>query len=345
MVTIGNQNYRVTELWKVKKSIIGAVTSPKKINNFLKIKYSKYKKNPIVMGLPYSLFLEPSSYCNLRCPMCLKLQKNSPFDNRNMSIEEYNKIMQEVGPTALTIRFWNYGESLINKDIFKMIKIAKEYKIFTVLSTNGILMDKYASKNLLESGLDFLIISFDGASKKTYEKNRKNGSFEKILKNIKDFMEIKKNMNKKDILVSIQFIIMNNNEKEVEKIKKIAKNFNADKLMLRVLNVVSEEGKKLLPNKKEYKETDVKKQSKQNINFCSNVWEETVINSTGSITPCCMDAAIEYEFGNIFKEDFKDIWNGERYVEFRKNILDNISKIKICNTYCYKKDNKLNFIK
>ena len=92
-------------------------------------------------------------------------------------------------------------------------------------------------------------------------------------------------------------------------------------------------------------ETKVKeKESVKNTNFCSNVWEETVINSTGIVTPCCMDAALEYPFGNAFSEDFKAIWNNAKYIEFREKILQNINQIKICNEYCYKKDNRINFI-
>ncbi|MBU0929637.1 MAG: radical SAM protein [Nanoarchaeota archaeon] len=343
MIRIGNQKYTFKELWKVKKSMILAVSSPKKFINFLKIKYSEIKKTPKVYGLPYSIFIETSSYCNLRCPMCLKLQKNSKFDNRNIGLDEYNKLMKQIGPTMITLRLWNYGEPLINKDIFKMIKIAKKYKIFTVLSTNGVLMDKETSKKLLDSGLDFLVISFDGASKETYEKNRKNGTFEVVLKNVQDFMDLKNQMKRNNIIVSIQFIIMNTNEDEVDKIKEITNKLGADKLMLRVLNVVSEKGSELLPKNKKYE--NIEKEQIKNVNFCSNVWEETVINSTGAVTPCCMDAALEFPFGNAFSEDFRAIWNNTKYIEFRKKILENINQIKICNAYCYKKDNKLNFIK
>ena len=110
--------------------------------------------------------------------MCPKVQKNSPFGNRNMAFLEFKKVIKMLGPTALTIRFWNYGESLINKDLFRMIKLAKKYNLFTVLSTNGVLMDEKASRNLIKSGLDFLVISFDGASKSTYEKAHSQSNFE-----------------------------------------------------------------------------------------------------------------------------------------------------------------------
>lgn len=342
MVRIGNQRYNAAELWKVRYSLLHTITSPKKIMNLIKIKYSEILKKPTVYGFPYSVFLEPSSYCNLRCPMCLKLQKNSSFDNKNMGLEDFKRIMGELGPTILTIRFWNYGESLINNHIFEMIKIAKKYKIFTVLSTNGILLDEEKSKKILESGLDFLIFSFDGASKETYEQNRKNGIFEVVLDNIKRFMELKKKMKKTNILVSVQFIIMKTNEKEIDKIKNLSSELGVDKLMLRTLNVVSEKGEKLLPGNKNYKIYE--KADFRSENFCSNVWEETVINSTGIVTPCCMDAAIEHPMGNIYNTPFKYIWNGEKYINFRKIMLNNINSIKICNTNCYKKDNRINFV-
>ena len=34
--------------------------------------------------------------------------------------------------------------------------------------------------------------------------------------------------------------------------------------------------------------------------------------------------------GNIFKEDFKDVWNGPKYLKFRKQVATQQKELSIC---------------
>ena len=58
------------------------------------------------------------------------------------------------------------------------------------INTNATTLDKKAEK-LINSGLDQIIFSFDGGTKKTYEKMRPGrfkNKFNKIYENIKNFV-------------------------------------------------------------------------------------------------------------------------------------------------------------
>lgn len=48
--------------------------------------------------------------------------------------------------------------------------------------------------------------------------------------------------------------------------------------------------------------------------------------------------------GNIFKEKFKNIWNNEKYISFRKKVKADINRISIC-VECPKKNNPDFYIK
>ena len=58
-------------------------------------------------------------------------------------------------------------------------------------------------------------------------------------------------------------------------------------------------------------------------------------NVNGDVYPCCPGWLKDdtnpagYDFGNIYKDKWKDIWNGEKAQEFRKSILD--GSFKYCN--------------
>ena len=71
----------------------------------------------------------------------------------------------------------------------------------TIINTNATNLTEKNSKKLIEAGLDLIIYSFDGGSKKTYEKMRpgrfKENSFDKVYSNIKNFKKIKDELKSK----------------------------------------------------------------------------------------------------------------------------------------------------
>ena len=97
----------------------------------------------------------------------------------------------------------------------------------TIINTNATNLKSKLAKKLIESGLDFIIYSFDGGTKKTYEKMRpgrfKKNFFEETYSNIKNFKILKDKMNSKFPYTKIQMILMKEtfNEK-----KEFFDNFN-----------------------------------------------------------------------------------------------------------------------
>ena len=65
------------------------------------------------------------------------------------------------------------------------------------------------------------------------------------------------------------------------------------------------------------------KKQKHPIQFCKRPWMETFINWNGDVFPCgCVATERKYSMGNAFETDFKEIWNGEKYIAARKELLD-----------------------
>ena len=61
------------------------------------------------------------------------------------------------------------GEPLLNPKIYEYISYAKRGILETIINTNATNLTKQIQK-LIDSGLDLMIYSFDGGTKKTYEK-------------------------------------------------------------------------------------------------------------------------------------------------------------------------------
>lgn len=310
---------------------------PKRLWNLLLVKLSKGLKLSRVLGYPLTVMMEPTNTCNLKCPLCPVpcLKRKKGF----MKLNEFKKIIDEVGDYMIHLRMWNWGEPLLNKDLDKMIKYAKKKDIFVNTSTNSYFLDKTWAKKLVDSGLDELILSLDGASEKTYNQYRKGGSFKKAIAAIKLLLAERKKRGKNTPKINLQFIIMKHNEHEVEKVKKLAKELGVDNLVLKSVGIMdvfdkTDDVKKYLPSIRKYSRYDLKKgkliHKARERNMCDLMYEESVVNWDGSITACCHALEGIPNFGNAFKESFKNIWNSKKYRAFRKQILKDKKTIPLC---------------
>ena len=65
------------------------------------------------------------------------------------------------------------------------------------------------------------------------------------------------------------------------------------------------------------------------IQHCLLPFQEIEITQNGDVYTCCPNWNNNYSIGNIYKNDFKDVWNSEKVIELRKRILKN--DYSLCN--------------
>jgi radical SAM protein with 4Fe4S-binding SPASM domain len=171
---------------------------------------------------PVDLIIEVTRYCNLKCIMC-------PYPNLkraqgNMELSTFKKIIDETARENPSARVWLaiMGEPLLRGEtVVEFIRYAKDKGIREVcLNTNAVLLTKVIAEKLLESGLDKIIVSIDAASKEIYDKIRIGGDFNLVRSNIEQFLEIKREKHNTHLELIAQFIVMDENEHEVELFKK-----------------------------------------------------------------------------------------------------------------------------
>lgn len=345
-VTVFNQRVPAKYLWQYRKQAFKGILHGKRLRNMVSVYASKLLKFPHVRGYPFSIMVEPSAFCNLKCPMCPKIQENVKRKEGNMDFENYKRLIDEVSDYAIFLFLWNYGEPLMNKNLPKMIKYAKSKNMFVVTSSNIQLLTPETAKGLISSGLDYLTISFDGASEDTYTKYRNakagnHGTFERAIKNIKMLVEEKNRQKSRTPLLNLQFIVMKDNEKEIPKIKELAGMMGVDRLVLKKPVIAKEENlSKLLPKNKKFVINPYAEEYASN-KFCIRPWFQSVVNWDGSVVPCCYDHRFKFVFGNAFKDGFGNVWNNKKYVDFRKNIISDINSIDICRHCSGKNFNRL----
>lgn len=314
--------------------ILTKYSTPKKFLNLIRILFQHYIiRGKKVYGYPIKLVIDTTSYCNLKCPLCPTGRGDMSRTRGFMTFENFKKIIDEIYEWIFVVDFYNWGEPLLNKHIFSMIKYAHEKKIKTRISTNMTIMNRKIAEQIVESGLDELIASIDGASDKTYSKYRVGGNFEKVMKNLKMLIDTKKEMKSKTPKVIWQFIIFKHNENEIEDAIKIAEEIAVDEIcfiptradMGKELAMKDEEKQKLFsnffPSKKYSRYIDGRKLVKPK--NCLFLWTQGVINWNGSVSGCCGIYPEKFDFGNVFEEGgFMKVWNNKKF-QYARYIVKN----------------------
>ncbi len=265
------------------------------------------------------LTVEPTNRCNLNCPFCLVGLQNRlgsaehdllPRGFGYMDFGLYQKIVRdavEFGIDKMQLHF--QGEPLLHEQFPDMVRLAKQHGMSTQVFTNGLLLTEEYIDRIIQSGLDNMRFSVDGASKETYEQNRVGGNFEQVLQNMKLMAERVRGTGTR---VEWQFIVMRNNERELHKARQMAKEIGIPFIAKTFAESVPE----LVPRNPKYRRNLQPKP-------CTDIYRCICIFWNGDVVPCCYDLEGKEIMGNVGKETLGQIWTSPKYAGFRRNV-DNV---------------------
>ena len=259
-----------------------------------------------------------------------------------MTFDIFKKIIDEVGEYLFEVDFYFWGEPLLNKDIFNMIEYAHKRNIRTRISTNFSFTVDF--DRLIQSGLDEIIISCDGASEETYKIYRVGGNFQKVLRNMKLLADRKRELRSKNPEIIWQFLVMKHNEHEISKAKKMASEIG---VKLRLLPIRAGLGPDIINDHKENKYISwlPKKITRYNkdgsrkfrIKSCLFLWLQTFVNADGSVSPCCGAFYKKDDMGNVLENGLQNVWNGGKYQLARAVVKNKLINENIICSECVRR--------
>ncbi|MBI4383677.1 MAG: radical SAM protein [Nitrospinae bacterium] len=285
--------------------------------------------------MPKMLSIDPTNHCNLRCPLCPTGLDDPNVERGLMKLEQYKSVIDRLGKWLQSANLYSWGEPLLNKSFVDMLRYTSKdpFRIRTISSANLNILSAAQIEGLVASGLDKLIVSCDGVSQEVYEKYRVGGKVETVFENMKKLAAEKKRANS-PIRIVWNYLVMKHNEHEIDLAKKIAgeigveitfglmrTNLKDDILQPAEANI--QRDLEWIPESPEFNPYNVAaKTRKKPLSFCKRPWQETFVNWNGDVFPCgCVVTEKKYRMGNVFEKDFMEIWNGERYVSARKELL------------------------
>ena len=306
----------------------------------------------------YPIYVEiaPSGACNHRCIYCaLDFMEYKP---RFLDRELLKDRLSEMGSLGIkSIMFAGEGEPLLHKNIDDIIIHTKKIGIDVAITTNGVLFKKNLVDHALES-ITWIRVSINGATKETYAKiHRKNPEdFNKVIKNM-SYAAKKRHEKGYKCTLGMQILLLPENYHEVSLLAQKAKDIGMDYLIVKPysqhplsktvryknikysdylnlsdkLNAFNDKNFSVIFRINTMRKWD---EGRRNYKHCFAFPFWSYIDAGGTVWGCSVYLNDKrFRYGNIHKNTFKEIWNGEirtKSVLWAKKKLDT----KLCRVNC-----------
>jgi MoaA/NifB/PqqE/SkfB family radical SAM enzyme len=287
-----------------------------------------------------NVFGSATDVCNLGCIMC-------PREHLYYTISDIDPVilnrLGEAAPDLLFISLQGYGEPLLNKGIYDIVRDLKSRMPshgVVGFHSNGTAHNRRNNQKLIQSGLDLLVFSVDGATKETYERIRVGANFERVIEQIEDFNRVLSEYPTAKMSVGISMVVFPDTIHEVPGFVRLAArcgfqaahvnyeitsldqfDFAAVEREWALARLVAEEvgiGVALPPTRPKPPEEET----------CPFMQTAIVLNS-GDVIACCRFASPDtisnrdliHSFGNVKTDSLQSIWRSDRYESFRKAVI------------------------
>ncbi len=282
-------------------------------------KYNMYPKLNIVDDYPPCVQIEPTSICNFRCVMCYQVDKSFSSKSKgfmgHMSFDLFKKCIDELEGNIEAITFASRGEPTLNQNIFEMIEYSNNKFLGLKINTNASMLNEKLIHKLLSSSIQTIVFSIDAKDKESYEKIRVNGNFDKTIKNLELFNNIRdKHYNRNDKIVRISGVKINKNQ-NISDMKKKWGN---------VADIIA------FTNYTPW-ESSYENEINNIMSACSELWTRMFVWWDGKVNPCDYDYKSYLSKWNLKEKKITDVWNSNEYNVLRsKHLNSQRNKIEPC---------------
>ncbi|MGQ1786884.1 MULTISPECIES: radical SAM/SPASM domain-containing protein [unclassified Saccharicrinis] len=299
--------------------------------------YSAILKRAYIWGTAWAVSIEPLNICNLQCPECPTGMRMLSRHKGMLTVGTYRTMLGNLGKAVWHINLYFQGEPYMHPDFFTLVEQAKKARLIVETSTNGQFLSYPKALRTVQSGLDVLVVSFDGITQSAYEKYRIGGELSKVTNGIINLVKAKKEVGSDKPIIRAQFLAFRHNQHQIKEFEGMAWALGADMVEVKKAQFYNVQRKKhMLPTEtglSRYRinndgSVDIKGKFK---NKCWKHWSSAVATWEGDLVPCCFDKDATYIMGNIQEKTIGELWKAHGYNEFRQKVISNQHNIDICN--------------
>ncbi len=279
------------------------------------------------LGMPVHVTIEPTNFCNLKCPVCETGSGILRREGRRMSLPEFKELMCYLGDNVNILFLYWMGEPFMNPEVYDMARFARAAGIYVETCTNGEMVDERAL-----DGFNAVSYQIGGMMVETHQGYRVNGDVHKTINGL-----IAAATWAKQTEVSAGFIVMRHNEHEVDRFVSFCERLGVKGDVISPCVRTVEQALDYLPRNGRYWLYDAEELWERRLvpkvrphNSCPWIYYSTVVAADGTVYPCCRDAHGDHPMGNLHDQDMATIWNGKRYRDFRRRIARDQASVEIC---------------
>lgn len=304
---------------------------------------------------PTEAYFEVANRCNSLCATC-PLTFSPQEEAKQLSLEEFRSLVDQL-PNLERAVMQGIGEPLLNRDLAAMIGYLKSRGVYVVFNTNATLLTRRRQIELIESRLDELRVSLDGSTPETYLKVRGIPAFDRVIENVAEFVQTKKELGATNPRLSFWMTGMRENLAELAGLIELAARIGAEEVYLQRLTYWGEglavEEQSIYRAAREEAEAIIAEAERLAVRLgvsfrgagalspreslidrppdsepwraCSRPLRLAYITAQGNALPCCIapftDAPYEsLKLGNYLEQGVQAVWNGEKYRRFREQL-------------------------
>jgi sulfatase maturation enzyme AslB (radical SAM superfamily) len=283
-------------------------------------KYNMYPILKIVDDYPPCVQIEPASICNFKCVFCY--QADLTFNNKKsghlgyMDFDTFTKAIDELEGKVESVTLASRGEPTLHPKFDEMLQYMKGKFLAVKINSNASILTDAKIHSIFSNDVQTMVFSIDASSKELYEKLRVNGKFEKTIKNIQRFNEIKaKHYPNSRLVTRISGVKVN----EMQDVEQMTKFWSTHADIIAFTNYMPWESSYTNPI------NDFKLP-------CTELWRRLFVWWDGKVNPCDYDYKSMLSKWNSNKIKITDIWNSKEYNDMRiKHLNEERDKLEPCN--------------
>jgi radical SAM protein with 4Fe4S-binding SPASM domain len=294
------------------------VRAARRRSNRARLAEDHLRGRAVATGRPTHLKLELTNYCNLACPICPHSQMRREVGY--MRPELFRRIVEQAAPELEFAYLHHLGESLFHGQVGELVRAGRATGAAMGLSTNATFLDERKARALLESGIDFLVISLDGATAETYERVRVGGALAVTARNVRRFLELRRTLGAATDVV-VQLIVTPLNRHEVER---FAAEWRGAGAQVMIKQARDWAGQVVMPG---LRAPSVLRAP------CKMLWTELTVLWDGAVVPCANVYERENLLGDLSRQSLDEVWNGAPLQALRAaHLADAVDEIRVCGT-------------
>ena len=306
---------------------------------------------------PVTIDMALTRSCNFGCHYCYAmLQENDRSTITKEVVTDFLDDCAEIGVKGISLV--SDGESTISPSFMHACKHGSELGLSMACGTNGFVLTRSKSENLL-ANLTYLRINISAGERHRYAEimGVKEEWFDRVVQNIRDMVAIKQR-DRLSCTIGLQMVLMPQYADQILPLAKLGRELGVDYLVIKhcsdnedgdlgvdyggysSLYGLLRDAEALSTDSYQctVKWSKIEAAGKRSYQRCYGAPFLLQISGSGLVAPCGMlfnEKYKKFHIGNICEERFRDIWASDRYWEVMNYLASpEFNAQKMCGSLC-----------